>query len=79
MAALPSYRQHCDGLMSQHPEHVSAQAVKNFQNANVNKFLSSYGLGMVKGKPIDDKVTERYKRVFDLLKEANGNSKQKTN
>lgn len=65
MAALPSYRQHCDGLMSQHPEHVSAQAVKNFQNANVNKFLSSYGLGMVKGKPIDDKVTERYKRVFD--------------
>lgn len=65
MAALPSYRQHCDGLMSQHPEHVSADNVRNFQNNNVNKFLSSYGLGMVKGKPLDDNVTKRYKRVFD--------------
>jgi hypothetical protein len=41
MAALPSYRQHTDGLLSQHPEHVTPDSIRQFQNANVNKFLSS--------------------------------------
>ena len=63
MAAMPSYRSHVQVALNDHPDYITSGNIAEFQNQNVNKFLSSVGLGMVKGKPLDYSVIERYKKA----------------
>ena len=61
-AALPSVRQHLEGVFKLYPDFTSVEWLKAFFSNTSNKFLSSYGLGMDKNKPIDENVTKRYKK-----------------
>lgn len=67
-AALPSICQHAQGVFKAFPDYMSNETLGKFFDNNVNKFLTSYGLGIAKGKKIDERVTTRYKKIFDNFK-----------
>lgn len=64
-ASLPSVRKHIELLLKRHPGYANADIIKNFFKTTVNKYLSSYGLGLARGKSVDENVTKRYLKKFD--------------
>ena len=66
-AALPSYTQHSAGTLKENPDYINEKNLYDFTQANVNKFLSSYGIALIRGRKIDAKLNKRYQKTFDFF------------
>jgi len=70
MAALPSLVQHCNGVLKQHQGYLNNDSINKFLLENCDKFLSSIGVCLTKGKPPTEKILEKYSKVLDRFEEA---------
>lgn len=63
-AGLPSISSHILSVLKYHPEHLTNEQCNDFLVANADKFLSSVGIAIGKGR-ITSKVFDRYQRMFN--------------
>lgn len=64
-AALPSVIQHVSTMDKYHPDYMEYDKINSFMLGECNKYLSSVGVAINKGKPIDSNIFKRYQKMFD--------------
>lgn len=64
-AALPSVIQHVSTMDKYHPGYMEYDKINSFMLGECNKYLSSVGVAINKGKPIDNNIFKRYQKMFD--------------
>jgi hypothetical protein len=75
-AALPSIYTHLTYAIRDHPDYLEEDKINNFMKENINKYLTTVGKHLVKGRPVTKEVFDKYvtntHKAFESTKWLNG-------
>jgi len=67
-AALPSIQNHIDSVIRLYPNHATVEGINRFLSDNVNKFLTSFGIYIIKQCKLEKKLINRYIRLLRRMR-----------
>ena len=64
MSGLSSYVNHCESVLNTHKEYFPGNSLNDLILNNVDKFLTSFGMSLIKGEKVDASLNKRFREKF---------------